>query len=649
MTRQEWLVQKLNEYAYNYYVLDNPIVSDKDYDVLYDELIEIEKTTGIVLPDSPTQRVGGEILKGFKKVQHKVKLYSLDKCNTYDQLSKWVDDIKAEYPQATFSVEYKYDGLRIVIEYKDGYLYRASTRGNGIVGEDITAQVKTIKSVPLKIKYTGDLTVQGEGMITLSNLEKYNRTADEPLKNARNAAAGAIRNLDPKVTASRKLDVFFYDIVSIDKSFDTQSEQHEFLVDNGFLSGDMFKICTTAKEIISALDRVDKIKNNIDILIDGMVIKLNNVKARDDFGFTAKFPKWAIAYKFEAQEVTTMLNDVVWGVGRTGKVTPIALLEPVELAGATVSKATLNNIEDIRKKKVALNSLVFVRRSNEVIPEVLSVAQTFDNSTEIKPIETCPSCGEKLVMVGPNLFCRNENCRDKITTKLAYFGSRNCLNIEGFSKKTAEQLYDDCGVRKLSDLYNLKPEDLQNLEGFKDKKISNLISAIDKSKTCSLSNFISGLSINGVGEKTAKDLAKKFGSIEDIAKATIEDLTTIRDIGEIIAENIKEYFADSKNLELIAELNEAGVKITNNSVVAQEGVFSGLKIVLTGTLPTYSRNKAKELIEQNGGEVVSSVSKNTDLVLAGVDAGSKLTKAQSLGIKIIDEETFNQMLKNNQI
>ena len=647
MTRQEWLVQKLNEYAYNYYVLDKPIVSDKDYDVLYDELIAIEKETGIVLPDSPTQRVGGEILKGFQKVEHKVKLYSLDKCNTYGELSKWVADIKAECPNATFSVEYKYDGLRIVIEYKDGYLYRASTRGNGIVGEDITAQVKTIKSVPLKIKYTGGLTVQGEGMITLSNLAKYNKTADEPLKNARNAAAGAIRNLDPKVTASRNLDVFFYDIVSIDKSFDTQQEQHDFLVDNGFLSGEMFKVCSTDQDIIAELDRVDKIKNDIDILIDGMVIKLNNVKARDDFGFTSKFPKWAIAYKFEAQEVTTMLTDVLWGVGRTGKVTPIAVLEPVELAGATVTRATLNNIEDIRKKKVALNSLVFVRRSNEVIPEVLGVAQTFDNSTEINPIETCPSCGEKLIMVGPNLFCKNQNCRDKITTKLAYFASRNCLNIEGFSKKTAEQLYDECCVRKLSDLYNLKIEDLQNLEGFKDKKINNLISAIEKSKSCMLHNFISGLSINGVGEKTAKDLSKKFGSIDEIANASIEELTTIRDIGEIIAENIKAYFADDKNLELLQELKDAGVTITNNSVVAQDGVFSGLKIVLTGTLPTYSRNEAKAIIEQNGGEVVSSVSKNTDLVLAGSDAGSKLTKAQTLGIKVIDEETFNQMLQNN--
>ncbi len=644
MTRQEWLVQKLNEYAYNYYVLDKPIVSDKDYDVLYDELVAIEKQTGVVLPDSPTQRVGGEILKGFKKVEHKVKLYSLDKCNTYGELSKWVTDIKSEFPQATFSVEYKYDGLRIVIEYKNGYLYRASTRGNGIVGEDITAQVKTIKSVPLKISYDGDLTVQGEGMITLSNLERYNKTATEPLKNARNAAAGAIRNLDPKVTASRKLDVFFYDIVSIDKTFETQQQQHNFLTDNGFLSGDMFKVCSSADEIISELDRVDKIKNSIDILIDGMVIKLNNVKARDDFGFTSKFPKWAIAYKFEAQEVTTMLKDVIWGVGRTGKVTPIAVLEPVELAGATVTRATLNNIEDIKKKKIELNSLVFVRRSNEVIPEVLGVAQTFEDSKKIEPIKTCPSCGESLVMVGPNLFCKNANCRDKITTKLAYFGSRNCLNIEGFSKKTAEQLYDECGVRKLSDLYNLKIDDLKNLEGFKDKKINNLISSIEKSKTCSLSSFLSGLSINGVGDKTARDLAKKFSDIDEIINAGIDDLMQIRDIGEVIAENIKEYFVDSKNLELLAELKEAGVTITNNQTVAQDGVFSGLKVVLTGTLPNYTRNDAKAIIEANGGEVVSSVSKNTDIVLAGAEAGSKLDKAKQLGIKIIDEDAFRQML-----
>ncbi len=644
MSRQQWLVEKLNEYAYNYYVLDKPIISDKEYDVLYDELLAIEKQTGVILPDSPTQRVGGEILKGFQKVEHKVKLYSLDKCNTHEELKKWIADIKAELSSADFTLEYKYDGLRIVVEYREGYLYRASTRGNGVVGEDVTMQVKTIKSVPLKIKYAGNLIVQGEGMITLSNLEKYNKTASEPLKNARNAAAGAIRNLDTSITASRNLDVFFYDIVSIDKEFESQKAQHDFLIENGFLLGDMFKVFDNAEDIIKELNRVDQIKSKIDILIDGMVIKLNNVKAREDFGFTSKFPKWAMAYKFEAQEVTTMLKDVLWGVGRTGKVTPIAVLEPVELAGATVTRATLNNIEDIRKKKIKLNSLVFVRRSNEVIPEVLNIAQTFEDSVDIKPIDECPSCGSHLSMIGPNLFCKNPDCRDKITTKLAYFGSRNCLNIEGFSKKTAEQLYDNLGVRKLSDLYKLTAAQLTILEGFKDKKINNLIESINKSKSCKMSSFISGLSINGVGEKTAKDLAKKYKDIDALTQASSSELMTIRDIGEIIADNIVEYFSDSKNLELLEELKEAGITITNSNQVAQNGVFSGLKVVLTGSLTDYSRNEAKELIEARGGEVVSSVSKNTDLVVAGQDAGSKLTKAQSLNIKIIDEQTFKNLL-----
>lgn len=644
MTRQEWLVKELNKYAYSYYVLDNPIVSDKDYDVLYDELLEIEKTTGVILPDSPTQRVGGEILKGFKKVEHKVKLYSLDKCNSYEELEKWLNDIKGDFPQATFSLEYKYDGLRILVEYRDGYLYRASTRGNGLVGEDVTAQVKTIKSVPLSIEYKGNVTVQGEGMITLSNLEKYNKTASEPLKNARNAAAGAIRNLDPKITASRNLDVFFYDIVDIDKDFDTQEEQHKFLVDNGFLTGDMFKILSNKEDIFNILTEVDKIKSKIDILIDGMVIKLNNVKAREDFGFTAKFPKWAIAYKFEAQEVTTTLQEVIWGVGRTGKVTPIAILEPVELAGATVTKATLNNYDDILKKKVMLNSLVFVRRSNEVIPEILSVAQTFEDSKEIEKISICPSCGSKLTQIGPNLFCNNKDCRGIITNKLAYFASRNCLNIEGFSIKTAEQLYDTLGVRKLSDIYSLSMEDLAKLDGFKDKKIANLYHAIEKSKSCKLSSLISSLSITGVGEKTAKDLAKRFPTIQDLANANKEDLIDIRDVGDVIADNIILFFKDENNLALLQELTDAGVSITNTTTASAEGVFSGQKIVLTGTLPTYSREQAKELIEANGGQVVSSVSKNTSMVLAGSDAGSKLTKAQELNIKIIDEETFKKYL-----
>ncbi len=644
MTRAEWLVQEINKHNYQYYVLDNPIISDKDYDALYYELVDIEKSTGIILPDSPTQRVGGEILKGFKKVEHKVRLYSLDKCNTHDELTKWVLDIKKECPDADFSVEYKYDGLRILVEYKDGLFVRAATRGNGTVGEDVTAQVKTIKSVPLRIKYKGNLTVQGEGMITLSNLAKYNKTATEPLKNARNAAAGAIRNLDTSITASRNLDVFFYDIVSCDDSFATQQDEHNFLLDNGFLTGDMFKICSSPEDIIAELDRVDKIKTNIDILIDGMVIKLNNIKARVEFGFTSKFPKWAIAYKFEAQEVTTTLQDVIWGVGRTGKVTPIALLEPVELAGATVTKATLNNYEDIKKKQVMLNSLVFVRRSNEVIPEVLSVAQTFPDSKEIVKIDTCPSCGSSLVDIGPNVFCKNSSCRGKITNKLAYFASRNCLNIDGFSIKTAELLYDTLAVRKLSDIYSLTREDLSKLEGFKDKKIDNLLAAIEKSKTCKLSNLISSLSISGVGEKTSKDLAKKYATIEDLISAPSQELSTIRDIGGIIADNIREYFDDPANLEIITELKDAGINIVNNNAMAQNQVFSGLKVVLTGTLTSYTREEAKAIIESMGGEVVSSVSKNTSLVIAGAEAGSKLQKATVLGVKLIDEEAFKQLL-----
>lgn len=646
MTRQEWLVQELNKYAYNYYVLDNPIVSDKDYDKLYDELVAIEKSTGVVLKDSPTQRVGGEILQGFKKVEHKVRLYSLDKCNSYGELAKWIDDIKSKLPNAKFTLEYKYDGLRIVVEYKDGYLYRASTRGNGIVGEDVTAQVKTIKSVPLRINYTGNVTVQGEGMITLSNLAKYNKTATEPLKNARNAAAGAIRNLDTSVTASRNLDVFFYDIVDIDREFTTQQEEHEFLVNNGFLTGDMFKVLDNIDDITKELDRVDNIKTKIDILIDGMVLKLDDVKARKKFGFTSKFPKWAMAYKFEAQEVTTMLKDVVWGVGRTGKVTPIAILDPVELAGATVTKATLNNYDDIKKKKVMLDSLVFVRRSNEVIPEVLSVAQVFPESKSIEKISICPSCGSNLVDIGPNVYCKNPDCRDKITNKLAYFASRNCLNIEGLSIKTAEQLYDTLGVRKLSQIYSLQKEDIAKLEGYKDKKIVNLLASIEKSKECKLSNLISSLSINGVGEKTAKDLAKKYATLDDIKNANIEELSSIKDIGSVIAGNIKEYFSDDQNLAILQELLDAGVKITNNTM-AQEGVFSGLKIVLTGTLPSYTRDEAKELIEQNGGVVVSSVSKNTSFVLAGAEAGSKLDKAKQLNIKVIDEQEFKKYLSIN--
>lgn len=642
------LIKELNVHIRNYYVLDKPTISDVEYDRLYDKLQALERETGVVYPNSPSNRVGGEILKGFKKFNHDVPLFSLDKCNSYEELENFVIGVKKDFPDAEFSVEYKFDGLSIVVEYENGLFKRAGTRGNGKVGEDVTEQVKTIKSVPLEIPFKGKLIVQGEGLISLSNLEKYNKTAAEPLKNARNAVAGAIRNLDPKVTASRNLDWIVYSINYIEgKKFKTQKESIEFLKENGFKISDFFHIEKDVKNIEKLIDEVDKIKSSLDILMDGMVIKTNQIAYREEMGYTAKFPRWAIAYKFEAQEISTMLEDVVWQVGRTGKITPIGIVEPVELAGATIKRATLNNASDIQRKRVKIGSRVFLRRSNEVIPEILGLAEEYPTSKEIEIPTTCPSCGEKLVEIGANLFCKNENCPEQVIDTLTHFASRDAMNIEGYRDKTSELFFNQLGVRSPSDLYKLTLEQLTNLEGFKDKKAQNLIDAIEKSKNVKLSNFIFALGIDNVGKKTAGDLAKVFKTLENLKNATKEELQAIRDIGDVVAECVYNYFRDDKNLTEIEKLKEVGVKIEEQADnIVKNSVFNGKTFVLTGSLEKYSRNEASEILTNLGANVSSSVSKNTDYVLAGENAGSKLSKAQNLGIKIISESEFEQMVKN---
>lgn len=646
LERMHELVDIIQKHNYNYYVLDNPTISDVEYDKLYYELVDLEKELNLILPDSPTQRVGDSVLEAFKKRTHQVRLYSLNKIRDFEALDKWVVEMRTFDPDTDFALEYKFDGLQLVLEYDNGILQTATTRGNGFVGEDVTLQVKTIKSVPLKIKYSKKVIVQGEGMMTLKNFYKYNETAEEPLKNPRNGVAGAIRNLDPKQTAKRNLDFFCYSVLFCqDLQFETQQQMHDFLKENGFKVGGYFKIAHTTQELIELIKKVDVQKDKIDVMIDGMVIKINNTKKRTEIGYTSKFPKWAVAYKFEAVEVTSKLLEVNWQVGRTGKVTPIANIEPVELAGATVTRATLNNYDDILRKKVKIGSLVFVRRSNEVIPEILGIAQDLENSKEILKPTHCPCCNTKLKEVGPNLFCTNvDGCKDQIVARLAYFGSRNCMNIEGFSDKTAVALYENLNVRSISDIYKLTQQDLSKLEGFKDKKISNLLSAINSSKTRNLNNFIDALSINGVGEKTSKDLAKHFKTLQNLMQANVGDLTKIKDVGEVIANNIVDYFHDENNIKLIQDLLQH-ITISSHINNVSSSLLSGKKFVLTGVL-SIPRGEAIAIIEKNGGEVLSSVSKNTDYVLAGENAGSKLDKAKILGIKIIDENEFKKLLKN---
>ena len=648
MERMKWLVEELNKHCYNYYVLDNPTISDADFDKLYDELLALEKETGIVLDDSPTKKVGGDVLAGFTKKTHKFRMYSLDKCKTFEALTEFVDDIKRVEPNSTFTLGYKFDGLTVVCEYKDGYFVSATTRGNGITGEDVTQQVRTIKSLPLKIDFKGELIVSGEGMITNENLEKYNKTTNEPLKNARNAVSGSIRNLDPKETAKRNLDFFCYNVLYAEGvNFKTQEEMNNFIRENHFLCEPYQKVLSSAKDICEEISKIDKIKTDLNILIDGMVIKLNEIDKRDEFGYTNKFPKWAMAFKFEAQEVTSILKDVIWQVGRTGKVTPIAEIEPVELAGATVKRATLNNYGDIVRKQVLIGSRVFVRRSNEVIPEILGLAEKLEGSREILKPDVCPCCDTKLVEKGALLFCPNRRgCMEQVVDRLTHFASRDAMNIEGIRDQTALAFYENFNISEPSELYLLTKEKLLTLEKCKDKKADNILKSLEKSKNVNLNNFIYSLGINGVGVKTAKDLAKYFGSLDALRNAKEEEILLLRDIGETIAKSIVDFFSDDFNLQMIDDLLKSGINIKETEKIIG-GIFEGKTFVLTGTLPTYSRAEATELIEKNGGQTASSVSKKTDYVLAGESAGSKLDKAKKLGVNIISEDEFMALIKKN--
>ncbi len=639
------LVDLLNKYAYEYYVLDNPTVSDVEYDRLYDELLKREKETGEVLFDSPTKRVGGEPIDAFNKHKHVKKLYSLDKATTEDGVTSFISKVEKTGLKVKYTVEYKFDGLTICLTYNNGRFVRATTRGNGVEGEDVTAQVLTVKSFPLTIDYLGEIEVQGEAVIKLSNLREYNRTAKEPLKNARNAVAGAIRNLDPKVTEARKVEILFYNVNYMSsESLSSQISCVEFLKENGFKVHPFLRVCDSFSSVMQAIKEVENARKSLDYLTDGAVIKVDDFKARDILGYTDKFPRFALAFKFEAEEITTLLKDVIWQVGRTGKLTPLGLVEPVDLGGATVKKATLNNFGDIKRKGVKKGARVLIRRSNDVIPEILGITEDYENTEEIIKPTVCPYCLSNLKEVGANLFCPNVHCRPRVVAKLANFASKHGFDIEGFSEKTAGQLYDELKIEKFYDLFTLNKEKLLMLDGFKDAKANNLLNSIEKSKDIEFPEFIYALGIDGVGTKTAKDLAKRFSSFNELANAKIEDFILIEDIGEIIAENLEKFFLDEQNIKEINALFELGVKIKYQKK-AFGGIFSGEKVVLTGTLSEFKRDEASKIIENLGGEILSSVSKNTTLLLAGESAGSKLEKAKKLGIKIIDEEQFKSMIK----
>lgn len=654
MNRMRELVDRLNETAYEYYTLDAPSISDKEWDQMYDELVALERETGERLPDSPTRRVGGEILKAFEPHTHLSRLWSMGKAQSIAALEEWAqraekmrETANAELPPITYVVEHKFDGLTINLTYENGELIGAATRGNGITGEEILPQVRTIRSVPLKIPFAGRMEVHGEGYMRLSVLEKYNRTASEMLKNPRNAAAGALRNLDPAVTAARRLDACFYDVGYIEgKEFKTQKEMMDFLRENRFPVSDCEIECPNLQRAIEAVHAIEQSRGDLDYMIDGAVIKICDFATRDALGYTDKFPRWAIAYKFEAEEVTTLLEDVTWQIGRTGKLTPLAHVSPVELAGATVRKATLNNYTDILRKRVKIGARVWIRRSNEVIPEIMGRVDEFEpGEREIEKPTVCPECGANLIERGAHLFCPNrDGCKKQIVMRLSHFAGREAMDIETFSEKTAEQLVNLNLIQEADQLYALEKEQLAGLDRFGEKKAENLIQAIEKSKTPKLSAFIYAIGIPNVGVKTARDLADRFGTIDALRAADAETLTGMDDVGEIVAESIRAFFADPASARLVDALLAAGVQPQSPEKIASGGAFEGMTVVVTGTLEHYSRAEAEEAIRRNGGKAAGSVSKKTSLVVYGEAAGSKLEKARALGVETIDEEEFQRRL-----
>lgn len=694
------LVDELNRLNYHYYTLDEPLVADGEYDRLYDQLVAMERESGVVLPDSPTQRVGGPVLAAFQKHRHLAPLYSLAKSRSKEDITAWVGRVEKAIdahnmahpndplPAPRYLVELKFDGLTVNLTYDEGVLRMAATRGNGAIGEEILPQVRTIGSVPLHIPYPGKIEVQGEGVMPRSALRVYNQTAEEPLKNERNAAAGALRALDPSIAASRHLDVFFYHVgyVEGERPFATEGEMFDFLRENRFKVHPFLRIAHTPDEILEAIAEVDALRHEIDVLTDGVVIKLDDLRSREVLGFTAKFPRWAMAYKFEPEEVTTTLVDVEWNVGRTGKLTPTGVLTPVDIAGATVSRATLNNYDDIQRKKLALNARVLVRRANEVIPEILGVVDAPEQETApiAKPTH-CPACGTELIYDTVHIYCPNSlSCRPQLVSRLVHFVERDAMNIEGLSEKTL-MLLMDAGLNEMADLYRLTREDLLALPRFGEKKADNLLSAIERSKTPPFAAFLYALGIPEVGKRTAQDLSRAFSDFDALRAADVDTLQALPDIGPVTAQNMVEFFHDPTIAAAIDALLAEGIEIqyvsagagavgvvgggapasgasgslddssafrvsgaaafTAESSAGAVEIGAGTKVVVTGAIAGVTRRDVEAALEATGARAQGSVSRKTDVVLSGEDAGSKREKAETLGVPIVEGDALTALLR----
>ena len=662
LQRMRELIDKLNEASRRYYDQNESDISDDEWDAMYAELRGLEEKTGERMADSPTRRVGGAVMEGFEQHRHIARLWSMDKAQSEEEILAWAQRCEKQtndaggLPKNRYCVEYKLDGLTVNLTYDGGKLVQAATRGNGEVGEAILPQAMTIRTIPLTIPFTGRMEVQGEGIMRLSELKKYNETAVEPLKNARNAAAGALRNLDPQVTASRHLDAFFYQIGYIEgKSFETQQDMLAFMKENGLNISPFVRPAQTIEEALKAVHEIEQKRETLDFLIDGATIKITDMRTREVLGTTDQFPRWSIAFKFPAQETVTKLLKITWEVGRTGKLTPLAHLSPVDICGVTVKRATLNNYDDICRKRVRIGSEVWVRRSNDVIPEIMGVVWDGEGEapeTDIQPPTVCPACGGELVKLredGVHLFCLNRtSCRPQAIARMAHFASRQGMDIETFSTRTAGLFYDELGVRSAADLYHLDREKLVALKGFGEKKAEKLFAELEKSKDCELDAFLFAIGIPNIGKKTAYDLMAHFGTLEALMGASEQELEDVEDVGGIVAASITEYFADEENRRFVNRLLEAGVRPQMHAQQDAGTLFEGMTFVLTGTLPTLSRAQAQEMIRKNGGKATGSVSKKTSIVLAGESAGSKLDKARELGVRIIDEAQFLQMIEQQK-
>ncbi len=649
------LRDEINHHNYLYYVENNPIISDYEFDQLLKELESLEtKFPDLITPDSPTQRIGGEPLEGFNTVEHKTAMLSLDNTYTYDELRAYDERVKKNVGESQYIVEPKIDGTGVALLYENGILIRGATRGDGVKGDDITFNLKTIPSIPLKLreKTLKNVEVRGEVFFSLKGFKKYNREqakiGEAIFANPRNAAAGSLRQLDPKIVASRPLNIFVYTISFSDKEYVTQENAIKMLKEAGFRVNPLIKKVENIEEAIKYCEELEKLRQELDYEIDGAVIKVNSLLKQKELGATIKHPRWAIAYKFAAKQATTKLKDIAIQVGRTGTITPVAILEPVNVGGVTVSRATLHNFDELKRKDVKIGDIVLVERSGDVIPQVVkSIKKKRKGGEKARRIpKKCPICGSNIIHEKGEVAvrCPNRMCPARLKWRIRYYASRDAMDIDHLGESTIDKLIEKDLIDSIADLYLLKKEDIILLEGFKEKSAQNLLDSIEKSKNQSLSRLIYGLGIRHVGKYAAQLLASHYNSIDNLAKADVEELKEINGLGDKTAEAIGTFFATEENIELINKIKEIGIK-TCEIVKTKDLPLKGKKFVFTGGLQSLTRPDASDIVKQKGGIVSSSVGKDTDFVVVGENPGSKFNKAKKLGITILDESEFKKLVK----